>query len=1831
MYSNHLDAFHDFDFLEILWKDEDFICYDVRRHSSESAGIDHIALMPSSGRSSGDALRYLSHEYELRDRLQATWAIRPVELLTRAGQKLLLLERPAGKPVAHRISTPIEIEDFLCVATAMAKAVSRMHEADVVHRNIRPRHFWWDEVTSCVRITGFGSAGRLSNTSDLADNLDVPAGAWPYIAPEQTGRTNHPIDARSDLYSLGISLYQILTGELPFLASDRVELLHCHLARLPAAPHEMRRDIPQPLSAIVMKLLAKAPDERYQAAIGLEKDLLHCLQHWRRSQRIDPFEIGARDIGHRLSMPKQLYGRANEREELVRASNRVKDTGLTELVLVSGYAGAGKSALVAELAKVQPEGLFAAGKFDQYKRNIPYATIAQAFEHLVAQLLNMREPDLALWRESLQEALGRDGQLVTNLIPHLTLIVGEQPPVSPVDPQDAKARFHNTFERFLGVFARQEHPLTLFVDDLQWLDIATLELVEFLITEARAKYLLLIGAYRDNEIGDAHVLRKTIEAIKTRGGRLTEINIDPLPIEPLAQLLADAMHDDLPRVHALAALLLEKTGGNPFFAIQFLGELVQEGLLAVDPESSRWDWNLDGIRSKNISENVADLVAAKLNRLPAATRSALGQIACLGHTVDWRTAAAVRGSSEENVKRSLRSAVDGGLLVASDSHVSFAHDRVHEAAYAAIPPSQRPQIHLQIARNMLSVAQPADLDERVFEIVDQFNRGIARIELTAERVQVAGLNLVAGKRAQTASAYASALRYFEVGRELLPEDRWQSCYGLALDLERHCAECHFVLGNLAVAEDRLSVLANLAATIEDESEVVCLQLLVYFNAGKQEAAIQLGFNFLDRLGTVLPLDAGDEAVQREYERMCVNLDGRSIEDLSQLSQMTSPESLATMKVLTELYPAASTSEHRSRALADLIILRMTNLSLQYGNCDASSVAYSGLSLFLAPRFGDYRTAYRFGRLACLLAESHGTPRSRARAYAQVASFAMPWFDGFEKCQSLLSQAFDDLRMLGDNTFAAYTLRNLVTNLLVSGADLEAVMQRADEALAFARNSGLHSIAEPFVGHRRVVASLRGIELQDPLPPDDWARQPIGEQRGVGKMASYHWAFKLQERYFAGDYVGATEAAKYVEPIRWAMQAGVEEAIYEFYAALAHAAMCDAGRVSGEEHYEWLRTHLQRISNWAEQCPSNFAHWQALVSAELARVEERHLEAQRLYEKAIKLSSYEGFLQDKALACELAARYHRGQGLDRIAESYTVHARSCYVKWGAFAKVRELDRLYPQSADDVNLSWTGGSSERVIEQLDLATVLRVSQAVSSEIVLEKLIATLTRLAVEHAGAERGLLILQHEDQFVLEAEAITERNTVSVRLERTNISPLHLPEAALNYVVRTKENLLLHDASAESAFSSDSYIRRSRARSVLCMPLLNQGRLLGVLYLENSLAPATFTPARISVLKLLASTAAISLENTRLYTGLRERESRVRRLVESNIVGIFLWDVEGHIIEANDAFLRIIQYTREEFARGSVQWKDLTPAEWEGIDQLQLARLREFGAAAPYEKEFFRKDGGRAPVLIGAAVFDETPTQGVAFVLDLTERNRAERQYREAQMQLIHANRVATIGQLSASIAHELNQPLAGIITNANTCLAMLASHTPNVAGAAETARRAIRDAKRASDVINRVRSLFSRDDAKSEPLDLSDIAREVLEIFSAEFRRENIHVEAALSQDRLPFLGDRIQLQQVILNLLQNALDSINARESGPRSLKISTEPDDAGNVLLSVQDSGGGFDSHLANKLFDPFYTTKHDGMGIGLSVSRSIVEAHSGRIWAKNASGSGAIVTFALPAKEH
>jgi PAS domain S-box-containing protein len=1216
----------------------------------------------------------------------------------------------------------------------------------------------------------------------------------------------------------------------------------------------------------------------------------------------------------------------------------------------------------------------------------------------------------------------------------------------------------------------------------------------------------------------------------------------------------------------------------------------------------------------------------------------------------------VQGRPEEEVHADLWEAVRAGLVFRLENAYTFLHDRVQEAAYALIPESERAAAHLRIGRVLASRTVANELEEKIFEIVNQLDRGAALITAPQERVRVAELNLIAGKRAKISTAYASALTYFVAGAALLAEDSWERRHDLTFALELHRAECEFLTGEFGTAEERLNVLSARTATTSERASAACLRADLYTTLDQSDRAIAVGLEYLQDLGIEWSPHPTEQEVRREYECIWRQLGSSTIEELIDLPLTSDPVSLGTLDVLTKIMPPAFFTDAN---LLSLAICRAVNLSLQYGNSDGSCFAYVMLGMIAGPHFGNYQAGFRFGRLGYELVQQPGLKRFQARTYVSFGNLVVPWTQHVLCGRDPLRRAFEIANQSGDLTFAAYSCGNLNSNLLAAGDPLVEVEREAESGLQFAQKARFGFVVDWITPQLGLIRTLRGLtpkfgSFDDAGFDEVRYERHLSSNPAFAMAECWYWIRKLQARFFAGEYASALEASLNAQQLLWSSPSCFETAEYHFYSALSRAASCDSVAASErQQHLETLAVHHRQLQVWAENCPENFENRAALVAAEIASLEGRELDAERLYEQAIRSARANGFVHNEALANELAARFYAARGLETIAHAYLRNARYCYLRWGADGKVRQLDALYPYLRGELSPPGQATRIAAPVEHLDLAAIIRVSQATSGEIVLEKLINTLMRTALEQAGAERSLLILGRGVEHRIEAEARSDRDKDIIHFRQSLITPSELPESLLRYVIRTQESVILSDASAENIFSEDEYIRRKCPRSVLCLPLIKQRQLIGILYFENNLAPGVFTPNRLAMLELIASQAAISLEQARLYgeladvnkelngeieerrraeEALRRSEAYLSEAQRLSRTGSFGWDASSGKIYWSQETFRIFEYEPLTEPTLELVLRRTHPEDRalvrQVIDRVVLER-KDFD----FEHRLLMPNGSVKYLRVVGRPSTEDESGNFEFVgavTDITEREQAEETVRKTHAQLAHVTRVTALGELTASIAHEVNQPLTAIINNASACLALLPSDTDELDEICKALSEIADDAERASAVLARIRGLIKKSPLEKARLHLHDVVSAVLVLVRPEAAARRVTVQAQIPEDLPLIFGDRVQLQQVLLNLVMNGMDAMNSVEEHKRLLLISGHHDEYDGwpaATISVKDFGIGLKAGEMERFFDAFYTTKPQGMGMGLAISRSIVEEHGGRLWAEPNKGPGATFLFSLP----
>lgn len=1830
---------------ELLWEDAERRIY--RRISRRISGqIDRrypdrhdqtppsaILLVEAADRSGPNLLaQRMRHEVLHKDRLDGDWAVLPLAFVE--ARSSLLLHDPGGNVLSRVAGPALPIERFLAMALAVARSVYSMHRAGWLHRDIRPSNVIFDEVTGVARLAGFGIA--VPPGGDAPDERR-PDSTLAYMAPERTGRVDGPVDQRSDLYSVGVTLYELLTGALPLTASDPAEWMHSHLARKPVPPAYRRPDAPRPLCEIVMKLLCKAADDRYQTAASLVSDLSRCLDEWQAGRRIRPFRPGTDDAPVRIRFRDTLYGRDREMAELRSAYADVASNGQPRVVLVAGYSGIGKSALIDSLRKALAgsKATFATGKFDQYKHAEPYTAIAQAFQPLVRDLLGMEDDDVAAWRTALQSALKCHAQLIVDLIPELKHLIGPQPDVCELSGAEARGRFLRVFRDFAGVFARRGHPLVLFLDDLQWLDTATLDVFRALASHPGVPNLMLIGAYRSNEVEDRPALAALVRTLQSSPQPPVRIALTGIARSQVTQMLADAVKSHPAAVAGLAASIMEKTGDNPFFITQFVAALEDDGLLVHDRRSGGWGWDLDRIRRRAITDNIVVLMIERLQRLSAVSLDAVIALACMGNRSPVQKLAIVLERDETAVRQCLNEAITLGLVLQSSSEYAFSHDRVHEAAYALLPEGDKARRHVRIGMLLLQNTPHGELDDQVFEIVSHLNRGGIGGIPPANRTRVAELNLRAGRKARASTAYAAACDYLRTGSALLQDGVDADNHGLAYELALEYAECRFLAGGVTEAKVLAESLLGLAHTELEVASAYRLKIELHMVSSENDLAVRTAITALRRLGISLQARPSARDVRSALQSAWQRFDALSPRSIADLPVMVDPLRLIAMRVLADTWPAASFTDFNA---AIVVVCNMVELSLAHGSTKASNQGFALFGLLMGPALGRYREGYRLALQACEMAAG-AVSRETSRTFNTMAMTAA-WTQPLEKSVEWSRLAYQKGVEAGDIYFACFSGFHSVMHQLMQGRNLADDAQACGAYLGFAQETGFKDGIALLQTLERTIACLRGRtrDLTDFGDDDFDAAAFEADVTGprLNVVSQLYWTRMTMLHYLAGQYEAALQAAqRFGEGPRGQIHL-VRHLDYHFYTALAAAAAMHTAagdrrprlRAQVEEHYITIR-------RWAAGSQSRtFTDRYLLLAAEVARVDGRLSEAGPLYERSIRAARKNGSRQGEALASELAARFYLDRDLDRMAHVYLHDAVEAYWQWGAHAKVRQLRQQYPvlrgMMLDDAQTALALVPLQQFSYRGDPG---HGGTSASNKFGLDQLLTTVMRAVLQCTQAQYGALLrVHHAAGAECVASARVSGDTVAVTLGDED-GPGHLSEPLLGELLGAGGIVVIDDASGDERFAHKPHGVANPLRSLLCLPITGAGGRTTVLYLERNDVPRAFRTMRLDIPEILATHAAAAIDNARLYTELEKREAHLRQLVESDAIGIQFWDLNGNVTFANDALLRMIGYDRDDVARGSVSWRRMTPPEWRSEMTDKLRELRETGAMQPWEKEYVRKDGTPIPILIGAAMFASSQG-GVAFVLDLSDLKAAERRAleterrnRELHVALAHANRVATVGQLSEWIAHDVRQPLTDIVVCGMAARHALSAASPDLMSARGALQRIVSQGLGVGDVLDHTRELVRKVAPVSEAVEINEVVTLTLSLIEPEALRKGIDIEILLGHGDMRPIADRVQLQQVVLNLLVNAIEAMSGQTAHPRQLTVVTDDGFAEGYLIEIRDTGPGFPSTGTINYFDAFATTKAGALGMGLSICQSIMEGFGGRLWASPNAPRGTILRVVLP----
>ena len=1542
----------------------------VYRGLRESDGQPIILKLLKEDYPTPSQLIHYRQEYEILRKLNLEGVVKVYDLQNYHNTLVMLLEDFGGESLKIWLSQkPFSLSEFMPIALQITQSLGQIHHHNIIHKDINPSNLVFNPQTGQVKLIDFGISTVLPRENPSLTSPQLLEGTLAYISPEQTGRMNRSLDYRTDFYSLGVTFYELLTHQLPFQTEDALELVHCHIAKQPVSPHILAPDIGPVVSDIVMKLMAKTGEERYQSAWGIHRDLAECWHQLQHTGKISTFLLASADISSRFQIPQKLYGREREVEVLLQAFERVatgkieggkeKSEALVsqmspekaqiEMMLVAGYSGIGKSVLVQELYKpiTQRRGYFIRGKFDPFQRNVPYSAVIQALTELVRQLLAESDAELVQWRDKLLQALGANGQVIIDVIPEVELIVGSQSAVPSLGATESQNRFNLVFQNFIKVFVSPLHPLVIFLDDLQWADRPSLKLMELLMTSSEAG-LFLIGAYRDNEVSAAHPLRLTLKEIKDNGAIVNEIFLKPLDLPTVNQLISDTLNCPRKRTWPLAELVLAKTEGNPFFMNEFLKSLYTEKLLNFIPPQSTlyeggWQWDLEQIQARKITDNVVELMAAKIQRLPESTQEFLKLAACIGNQFDLKTLAVVSEKSPQETANNLHIAVTEGLIFPL-SDVSelirgwkqqevkrqpsntqalipnsqflipvtykFIHDRIQQAVYSLISDELggrhcRIRIHRQIGQLLLQNIPAHQREEKIFDIVNQLNLAAELIRHQSERDELAQLNLMAGKKAKASIAYEPAFKYLSFGIELLNPPQapfnkevsegnssWKRQYELTLELYVEASEAAYLSTNFELMERLTEVVLQSAKSLLDKVRIyeIIIQSLIAQN--RLSESIKMGIKILNLLGVQFPEKPTTFNIILGLISTKIILLGRNIKDFVDLPDMTDPMALAAMRLMWSISSAAYLALPE---LIPLLAFKMVNLSVKYGNASESASGYAGYGTILCGVIGSIDSGYQLGQLALSLLDKFKAKNLKAKTFLVVNDLIRHWKEHLGKTLPALMDSYESGIETGDLEFAALSVNAYLYHAYFIGKELSGLEQEMatySEVVAQLKQETTLYLLK--IWRQTVLTLLGRTEHQCSLigeAYDEKKMLPI-HQEANDRTAIFILHFnKLVLYYLFAEYQEAVKNAAITERYLDGGLGVVTVPLFHFYDSLALLAIYPSNKTSVQKRIlRKVRANQKKMKKWAHYAPANFLHKFYLVEAERCRVLGQEAKAIECYDYSIAGANENDYIQEKALAYELAAKFYLSKGKDLISRAYIQESRYCYLKWGATRKVMHLEETYPQllvstkSGIKDGKSISKSTSSCSGESLDLATLMKATQAISGEIVLEHLLESLMKILIENAGAQKGFLILETKGKLRIEASGEVDSGKITVlqsipidSVEGYNQAPL-LSSTLINYVARTQESVVLNDATREGQFINDSYIKTHQSKSVLCSPLINRGKLSGIVYLENNLTTGAFTPKRIEMLSMLSAQAAISIENARLYSNMTALNTAYERFV-----------------------------------------------------------------------------------------------------------------------------------------------------------------------------------------------------------------------------------------------------------------------------------------------------------------------------------------------------------------
>ena len=1748
---------------------------EIRRlHAGRRSTVDRVERLgdartvilkqPVADLVAAEMLGRVQHEFDLLRAVRGSGVIEALELIRDGSRAALVLEDFGVELAACLAERRFSLPEVLDIGIAIARGLAHIHAAGVVHKDINPSNLVYDAATRTVKLIDFDLGARLRATS-ASGGAATLQGTLHYLAPEQTGRLDRTIDERSDLYALGITLYELVVGRRPFEGDNALALVHAHLAERPPRIDEIDPAIPGMIADIAMKLIAKAPEQRYQTAAGVQADLERCRRELAETGAIAAFAIAEHDRSPRLEFPERLYGREPEVRALLDAFER-SARGAVETVVVSGYSGIGKSSVVRELLApvAARHGYVASGKFEQLHRDVPYSGVMGALDQLLAHVLS--EAAIERWRTAIAAALGDDAALACTVLPAIERVLGLQPPATPIDadasPDAVRRRLAGAIARLVRAFAGKDHPLVVFLDDVQWIDAASLQLLTQLTTSDDIEALLIVTAYRDNEVDAAHGFAVALRDHERRGAKLTRIVLAPLTLAETTDLVADTLRLPAPRVGEAAEVIWRKTEGNPFFIRQFIHALHDEGCIAFDPAASAFVLDLAAMHGAAITENVADLLARQLAKLPGDTRDALVTAAAIGTEFDLAAVAAVSGGAPAALQVVLAPAVGDGIIVpviaqpwADDAgaRYRFQHDRIQQAAYEAAPPDARDRLHLAIGRQMLSAA-PDELDRRLFDVVHHLHRGLGLIDDEAERTRFVELALEVARRARRAGAFDVAATTLRAVIQLRDPERHHAIWFAA---HHELAQALSLAGLHPEAREVVRA-ASVHATDRERATLGALDVTICTNVGLLNDALASGRSAAALLGVALPSDPEELARQLTAELAVIMaaVAERPVERWIDLPEMTDAEALAALPLLIN---CTAPAYQREPALMMLLAAKIVTLSLRHGNCSGSARGYVTLANALWV-LGHDELGFEFGKLGVALVRRLDVRAMVPPVEYLFAAFVSPWRQPIERSIELLRTIVGTAIEAGALVHAGYAMLHEVIARTMRGDPLDEVIERGRRYCKQCTRLGLHELGGLigwYVAHARRCAGAPAApgELDIDFAATERA---LTERNGSRTVFAMFRVIELERRYWASDHAGVIDLVQVLAPIHDSLPGNVYNAEVRFYHCLSAIALDGAAAD--------IAAYRADLARYARSCPENFAAMSTAIDAEVARLRGDVTGALALYDAAIDAAAASGFVKLETIIHELAARFWLERGKPAFAAVHLGKARDVCEHWGARPRARELELKRRGLGAATDLHGTLRSTSAIASTLDLATVVKASQTLATDVVLDSLLARMMEIIIENTGAQAGSIVLTADGALSVHASKRPDAK-VTVGAGVPFAAAPDVSHGIVNYVIRTAECVVLGDATRHPTFRSDPYVRARRPRSVLCLPITHQERMIGVVYLENNLVAHAFTVERLDALGILVAQLAVSIENAMIFARLEELVAeRTRALTEAN------------------------------------------------------QQLREQSLV----------------------------------------RERMESQLRLAQ-------KLQSVGQLAAGIAHEINTPMQYVgdslmfLDDAiQSLLALIASYREALQRVADPPTAAalrqieadrdldyVRDnaleaCTHARDGTARVAHIVAAMKAFSYPDQRDQRAtalRAALENTLIVARNEYRHIADVVTEfaDVPDVVCHPGELNQVFLNLVVNAahaIEDVVKQRGGRGTIAIAIRCEDAATVLVTVSDTGAGIPEAIRDRVFDPFFTTKDVGRGTGqgLALARTaIVDRHGGTISFETRPGEGTTFFVRLPIRGH